>query len=58
MKKAIQAKNLSRFLFLLRNCKYTHFTLDKSGFTNPRHSFAFVHMEQFFCSRKAIGKRL
>ena len=33
MKKAIQAKNLSRFLFLLRNCKYTHFTLDKSGFT-------------------------
>ena len=32
MKKAIQAKNLSRFLFLLRNCKYTHFTLDKSGF--------------------------
>ena len=35
MKKAIQAKNLSRFLFLLRNCKYTHFTLDKSGFNAP-----------------------
>ena len=35
MKKAIQAKNLSRFLFLLRNCKYTHFTLDKSGFKDP-----------------------
>jgi len=32
MEKAIQAKNLSRFLFLLRICKYTHFTLDKSGF--------------------------
>ena len=30
MKKAIQAKKLES-LFLLRNCKYTHFTLDKSG---------------------------
>ena len=39
MKKAIQAKKLES-LFLLRNCKYTHFTLDKSGFTTTLFSIA------------------